>query len=90
MTPFEKASEAKRLLENQLLKIALDDIRSGLVSKLENAPISDVETQHEIALMLQLVRRLKDQLWSYLNEQAMIDAKEKHDSFIQRMRKRAA
>lgn len=90
MTPFEKASEAKRLLENQVFRLAMSDIRMNLLSKLENTEIADVETQHEIALMLQLLRRIKDQLWSYLNEQAMIEAKEKHESFIQKMKGRIA
>jgi hypothetical protein len=89
MTPFEKADEASRLLNNAVLNAAFADVRSNLINKLETVPIGDVDTQHEVALMLQLLRRVKDQLHNYINEQTILDHKEKQASFIDRMRRRA-
>jgi hypothetical protein len=88
MTPNEKAEHAKQVLGDPVMKAAFEDIRMSLVSKLEFTPISDVETQHEIALMLQLLKRLREQLQSYVSAQSVDIAKQKQDSFIEKMRER--
>lgn len=89
MTPFEKADEAKRLIQNPVLNEALDAIKASLVAKLEQVPIGDLDTQHEVALMLQLLRRVKDQLHQFLNEYAVEEHKQKQATFLERMRRRA-
>ena len=88
MTPIDRAERAKALLEDMVLKGAFEDIKTQLVSNLESLPISDHETQHEIALMLQLLKRIRSQLQTYLNEAAIDKAKAKQDSFIEKMRER--
>lgn len=88
MTPRDKAFDAKALLDNPTLKAAFNDIRMGLVARLENIAPAEVEEQHEIALMLQLLKRLQTQLARYVDEGKLIEHRAKQEDFIQRMRKR--
>jgi hypothetical protein len=85
MTPFEKADEAKRLLSNPVLNEAMQDIRMKLVGQLESAPISDVELQHEVALMLQLLKRIRTQFEQYVQEHAVQQHAEKQRTFRDRL-----
>jgi hypothetical protein len=88
MTPNEKAERAKEVLGDPVMKQAFDDIRMALVSQLEFTPMSDIDTQHEVALMLQLLKRLRGQLQSYVSAQSVDKAKIRQDSFIEKMRER--
>jgi hypothetical protein len=90
MTPFEKAERAKQLLDDPLLKEVLARIREGLVLKLEASVMDDVDTHHTTALSLQLLKQLTTELHRYIGESAVINARQKHDSFITRMRERIA
>lgn len=90
MTPYEKAEEAKRLLSNPVLNEALQNIREGLVSSLEMSPMDDAETHHNVALSLQVLKRIRTQLHRFVSDQTVIEAKNKHESFIEKMRERFA
>lgn len=86
MTPNEKAEAAKMLLESPIMRAAFTDIRESLVSKLEGVPFGDTDTQHEVALMLQLLKRLQTQLHTYIQEQAMVKHRNQQDEFIKKTR----
>ena len=88
MTPIDRAERAKSLLEDEVLKGAFRDIRMRYVEQLESVPMSDVETQHEVALCLQLLKRVQSQLQKYISDSAIDKAKAKQDSFIEKMRER--
>ena len=88
MTPRERADRAAKLLEDELLTQAFADIRMGLVDRLEHTPFGDVETQHEVALMLQLLRQVRTKLEQYCNDAKMIEAQVKQDRFIEKMRQK--
>lgn len=88
MTPFERAEEARSLLSNETLKKAFLDIREGLVTQLESTAFHEVETQHELALMLKLLKKLNSQLTSYIDADAIERDKVKQQTFIERMRER--
>ncbi len=88
MTPFERAEEAKHLLSNETLKKAFLDIREGLVAQLESIPFHEVDTQHEIALMLKLLNKFKAQLRTYIDAEAIERDKVKQQTFIEKMRER--
>jgi hypothetical protein len=88
MTPSEKAERAQRLLDDPAMTEAFGDIRMRLVEQMESAPISDVETQHEIALMLQLLKRLHAQLQNYVNDDKLAKHRNDQDSIVERMRQR--
>jgi len=86
MTPLERATRARQLLADEVLRDALSDIRMSLVSQLESVPIGDIDTQHEIALTMQLLKRLRTQLEMYGQEVTIEQNKRKQESFIQRVR----
>lgn len=84
MTPFEKSEAAKHLLTNPVLKEALENIREGLVRQLEAAPMGDVDTHHQAALSLQLLKQVRSELHRFISEQTVIEQRTKHESFLQR------
>lgn len=88
MTPFERAERAKQLLDDELLREAFADIRSRLIAQLESAPISDVELQHEVTLMLQLLKRLREQLERYVSDGAIEQHRARQQGFIEKLRER--
>lgn len=88
MTPFDRAEEARNLLANKTLEKAFVDIRDGLVTQLESTEFHDVETQHEIALMLKLLKKMKSQLRTYIDADAIEKDREKQKTFIEKMRER--
>ena len=90
MKPDEKAERARLLLADPVIEAAFADIRMGLVANLEHAPLGDTETQHEITLMLQLLKRLKTQLQTYVQDGVVEKHHQKHESFIRRMTQKLA
>lgn len=86
MTPNEKAEAAKMVMESPIMRAAFSDIREGLVSKLEAVPFGDTDTQHEVALMLQLLKRLQAQLQTYVQEQSMVKHRQQQDEFLKKTR----
>lgn len=90
MTPSEKAEAAKTLLESPILKAAFTDVRENLVSQLESVPFGDTDTQHEVALMLQLLKRLQGQLHKYMQGTLLEKEKIKQRTFIEKMTERLA
>jgi hypothetical protein len=90
MTPFEKAERAKQLLSDPVLKEALQNIRDGLVTGLENSPFGDVDAHHHIALTLQALKRVNTELQRFVQDSAVIEHRNKSQSFIERMKERIA
>ena len=89
MTPLDKAERAKALLEDAVFKAVMHDLREQFVRRLEESPMSDVETQHEVALTLQLLRQIPIRLQRYADEIAIDKSKREHESFMERMRSQA-
>lgn len=90
MTPFEKSDSATRMLEEPVIKQAFIDIREGLVRQLENVPIGDTETQHQVSITLQLLKRLEITLHRYIQDQKVIDFKKLQEEKTQRRRESLA
>ena len=84
MTPREKADRAQRMLDDPLFKQVFSDIRESLVAKLESCGVGDIDAQHELTVSLQLLMRLKTQLSRYSEQILLDEAKQKHESWIQR------
>lgn len=89
MTPLDKAERAKQLLEDPVFRAVLNDQREALVRQLENAPSSDIETQHETALMLQLLRAIPLRLQRYVSDIEIEKSKHEQQTFMERMRSHA-
>lgn len=88
MTPAEKADRAKQLLSDELLKECFSTLRERMVERMEACPFGDVDTQHEIALGLQVLKQVKVQLHSYINDLTLIEHQQRQESFMERMRQR--
>lgn len=86
MTPFERADRAQSLLKDELLNECFAEIRGRLVNQLEAVPMGDIDTQHEIALMLQLLKKVRTQLESYIQTAAVEKHRDKQESFIRKMK----
>lgn len=88
MTPRERAERAQQLLDDPLFNEAFANVRAGLVDRLEASPISDVETQHEIALMLQLLKRLRTQIEAQLRDFRVMEAEQKQQDWLSKARQK--
>jgi hypothetical protein len=77
MTPTERGYEAKRLLDNEVLKEALTAIRENLVGKMEASAIGDKDLHHTIALSLQVLSNIKRQLYKFIDTGQYEEAKSK-------------
>jgi hypothetical protein len=87
MTPQEKAHHSEALKTNPVFKLVMSDIREALVGKLEASAIGDVDTHHEVALSLQLLKQIGAQLQRYIDDQTLIEHKSHQDTFLRKMRK---
>ncbi len=86
MTPRERGDHAKRLLEDPVLRQALDSIRDGIVSKIEASPIGDRDTHHEAAISLQLLKRVRSELMRFVDDVKVDENRAKQDAFIKNMK----
>ena len=86
MTPIERAHRASELLDDAVLKQAFADVREQIVAGLESAPFGDVDTQHHLALSLQVLKNVQIRLRKYAEELAVDKAKDNHRKFIDRIR----
>lgn len=88
MTPFELGESAKHLLADPVFNRCMADLRAELVDRLEQVPIGDMDTQHEVALMLQLLKRIRSTLEGYTEAITVDKHQQRHESFIERTRER--
>ena len=77
MTPIERGYEAKRLLENPVLKEAIEGVRNGLITTLEASAIGDRDLHHEVALSLQVLINIRRQLTHFINAGLVDESKSK-------------
>jgi hypothetical protein len=65
---IERANQAARLLDDPTLQKAFEGVRMALLSRLEDVALIDRDTQHEIAVSLQLLKQLKRQLHTWVTD----------------------
>lgn len=68
MNDMERADRAKELLENPVFKMAYDGVRTELIGALETCGFQDIETQHELTVSLQLLKRLRTKLERFVDD----------------------
>lgn len=56
---IRRAEEAKRLMNEPMLKQAFDGVEAGLVSAMKVSAFGDEKTHHELVLCMQLLGRVK-------------------------------
>jgi len=62
MSPEEeiiRSNEAERLMNEPMVKEALEKIEAGLLDSMKRCPLGDIETQHRLVLTLQLLGNFK-------------------------------
>lgn len=67
----QKGHEAERLLENPLLKEALDSMNIAIHQKWEDSPLTDTQGQHELRLMLKLMKDFEGNLKRFVQDGKM-------------------
>ncbi len=67
MSPEQRAAEAQHVLENPLFKAAFDEMRAGIINQIHIVAVNDVETQHELVLMLQLLESIKGRIEQHIH-----------------------
>ena len=90
MTPIEKGERAKQLLDDPLVTAVFSDIRAAIVNQLEAAPPSDIDSQHELALQLRLLKEVRVRFARYASEIAVDKHKRESERWIDRMREKLA
>lgn len=93
MTPGERvarANRARELLEDDLMKSVFSGVRNALVERLETCPIGDTNTQHEIALTLQLLKQLQSQLRQFIQDGTLATKEIEQETWLARARKKFA
>lgn len=88
MTPIERGERAKHLLADRVMVEVFADLRAELVARLEALPIGDIDSQHEVALMLQLLKQVRSKLEKYGQEVEIDQHRKRNDSFVERIRER--
>lgn len=86
MTPIELAERVNKIMADEAMAEVFVGIRMGLVSQLESLPIGDKESQHEVALMLQLLKQVRAQMESYGREAIMSEHDKRNEAFIRKTR----
>jgi len=56
---IREAREVQTLLDHPAFKRAMTSIESGLIDKMRQVPMADIDTQHQLILSLQLLGALK-------------------------------
>jgi hypothetical protein len=64
----ERANQADRVLKDPTLQKAFEGVRQNMLATLEATAIGDRDTQHEIALSLQVLKSVKRQLERWVND----------------------
>lgn len=93
MTPGERvarANKARELLEDDLMKSVFSGVRNALIERLEACPMGDMDTQHEIALTLQLLKQLQSQLRQFIQDGTLATKEIEQETWLARARKKFA
>ena len=61
-TEIIRGNEAERLLNGPLFKESFQKVKDGLIEALMRCPMGDKETQHQIALSLQLLGKVQSNI----------------------------
>lgn len=65
---IERANQARRVLDDPTVQKAFEGVRMALLTRLEEVALGDIDTQHEIAVSLQLLKQLKRQLHTWITD----------------------
>lgn len=70
---IREGREAQLLLDNPVFKKAVDGIEANLIDKMRHVPMSDIDTQHELVLSLQLLGALTQSITAMIQTGKMAE-----------------
>lgn len=88
MNALERAARSSELLENTIFKEAMASIRADLIGKLETVGFDDIDKQHELTLMLQLLKQVKTRLERWVDDGKMEAKAIEQKNWIEKARQR--
>lgn len=68
-----RGHEAQRLLENEIFREAMDGIKDAIMQKWIDAPIADLQGQHELKLMHKIAQDFEANIIRVLKSGKMAD-----------------
>lgn len=86
MTPIELAERVTKIMADEAMVEVFTGIRMGLVSRLESLPVGDKDSQHEVALMLQLLKQVRVQMETYGREAILSEHDKRNAAFIRKLK----
>lgn len=81
---MERAALAKELLQSRMFKECMAAVKADLVVGLETVAFDDVEKQHDLALSLQILKRLHTKLERWVDDGKMEQKKLDQQNWIDR------
>lgn len=63
-----RAQQAKHLLDNPIYQESIKSVREAIIKAWSDAPIRDVDGQHELKLMLKLLTDLENNILRAVND----------------------
>lgn len=63
-----RAQQAKHLLDNPIYQESIKSVREAIIKAWSDAPIRDVDGQHELKLMLKLLNDLENNILRVVND----------------------
>ena len=76
MDKEQRAQEAHYILTHVLVREALDDMRKDIMDKLESCPLRDRDGQHELTILLQILKRFEQEFKTHI-ETGALEVKER-------------
>lgn len=89
MTLYEEAQQgykAKELLENEIYKAAIENIRAGIVDKWRACPIRDRDGAHELKLLDKLLGELEGYIKQVADSGKMAEIQLENEQKIARLK----
>jgi steroid 5-alpha reductase family enzyme len=86
MTPIELAERVNKIMADEAMVEVFTGIRMGLVARLESLPVGDKDSQHEVALMLQLLKQVRVQMETYGREAILVAHDKRNEAFIRKIK----
>lgn len=86
MTPIELAQRVTKIMADEAMAEVFTGIRMSLVARLESLPVGDKDSQHEVALMLQLLKQVRVQMETYGREAILSEHDKRNEAFIQKIK----
>ncbi len=63
-----RAQQAKHLLDNPIYQESIKSVREAIIKAWSDAPIRDIDGQHELKLMLKLLTDLENNILRVVND----------------------